>query len=82
MPIEESLLEKKVFDIVAEILEVNADALTTESAMGSIPRWDSLSNLKIIFELEARFDVVFDLDDLIEVRSIADCIGLVKKVAK
>ena len=60
---------------------MNADALTTESAMGSIPRWDSLSNLKIIFELD-RFDVVFDLDDLIEVRSIADCIGLVKKVAK
>ena len=33
--------------------------------MGSTPRWDSLKNLKIIFELEASFNLVFDLDDLI-----------------
>ena len=82
MPMDDPLLEHRIVDIIAEILEVNADALTTESAMGSTPRWDSLNNLKIIFELEASFNLVFDLDDLIEVRSIADCIGLVKKSNK
>ena len=82
MPMDDPLLEQRIVSIIAEILEVNADALTKESAMGSTPRWDSLKNLKIIFELEASFNLVFDLDDLIEVRSIADCIGLVNKSRK
>ena len=57
---------------------MNADALTTESN-GINTQMGFIYNLKMVFELEARFDVVVDLDDLIEVRSIVDCIGLVKK---
>ena len=79
MPVEEPLLEERVVSIIAKILDVSADELTTESAMGSTPRWDSLKNLKIIFELEKSFNLVFDLDDLIEVRSVADCVCLVEK---
>ena len=79
MPIDEHLLERRIIDIIAKILEVDADALTRESAMGSISSWDSLNNLKIIFELEASFNLAFDLDDLVEVRSVADCVNLVQK---
>lgn len=78
MAIEEPLLETRIIGIIAKILEVDAHALTKESAIGSIPKWDSLNHLKIIFELEASFNLAFDLDDLVEVRSVADCVGLVQ----
>ena len=79
MPVDEPLLEERIVSIIAKILEISADELTTESAMGSTPGWDSLRNLKIIFELEKSFNLVFDLDDLVEVRSVTDCVWLVEK---
>lgn len=67
-----------VRSIVSNILEVGFEDIHTGSEMGSVNNWDSLCNLRILFEVESRFQVKFDLIDLTLVRTVGDWADLVK----
>ena len=57
--------------IVAEILGLEARELTEESGVDVTERWDSLSHLTIMAEIEQRFGHSFSPEDLAEAQTIA-----------
>ena len=71
-------MEDKMKETVAEALEVDKSQITDESSMGNIENWDSLSHIRIITNLEEKFDVKFDENDIMRMTSIAE----IKKVLK
>lgn len=68
--------EKALLQLVAEILEVDADevALTDDlEALG----WDSLSNISFIAEVDSAASVTIEADALADATTVADLHALV-----
>ena len=72
-------LEKKVFEIIAQCLEISASDLSEETAIGDFPSWDSLGHMVIISELEKEFSIKFDMESIIDMEDIADIIEIVEE---
>jgi acyl carrier protein len=57
--------------IVADILAQEPGALTESSGVDVTPEWDSLRHLAIMTEVEQQFGHRFELDDILEARTIS-----------
>lgn len=55
------------------IFNVEEAALTEEFCAGKVTNWDSITQMALVSELEEKFDIMFDIDDIIEFSSY--CIG-------
>lgn len=53
--------------------------ITRESNAGAIDKWDSMSNLILIDELEKRFGMKFSLDEILEAQNVGDLCDIIKK---
>jgi acyl carrier protein len=62
----------KLYNIIAEIMEVPVSEINDESSPETIENWDSFRGLVLADELETRYDVKFILDDLISVKTVDD----------
>lgn len=72
--------KNKVIAVVAEILKTSPKDLDMEMMMGDIDEWDSLNHTLIITALEKEFNVVFDLDQVVDVEGVSDLVSLVQRV--
>lgn len=68
-----------VREIAAGVLGVRASDLTERSAPRDVPGWDSLATLEILTEIEAQFGVSLDLEEIVELATIADWERLVSQ---
>lgn len=69
---------QEVKEIVAELLGVSVNCLSSATKVGDIPEWDSLAQLSIVTTLEERYDVDIDPEIMMDVSSIADLVKLVE----
>jgi acyl carrier protein len=46
---------------------------------GEIPTWDSLQHMALIGDLEDRFDIMLETDDVIGMASFDDAVRILKK---
>ena len=71
-------IEEKVKEIIAKVLEVPADQINEDTAIGDIPEWDSLSHIQIISAIEKEFgfhftpDVMMDLEDVSDISAAVE----------
>ena len=77
-----SIHSEKVKAIVADILKVDVDMITEELAIGDIPEWDSVANIKLLQALEEKFSIEIDVFDALEAEDIYDFSMLVDKYVK
>ena len=76
-------MEAQVKDIIARVLNVDAEMITDDLSSGDIPEWDSVGNLAIISTIEQELEIEFPLEDLFDltsVRSLVDEVNLLKNV--
>lgn len=66
---------KKVFK---DIFEIEDEALV-ELKYQDIPAWDSLGHMSMIGALEDEFDIMFEMDDIIEFSSFQKGIETLRK---
>ena len=70
--------EKNEFVAFAEdLFGVPRGSLSPETAMGSIPQWDSVMHVRLAMETEAAFGVAIPFDRLAEIRTLAGFAALV-----
>ena len=72
------MIMEKVFNLIADILNVSVDSISNELAVGDIPEWDSLAHMRIISSLEAEFGVSLDIEQILEIEDVEDIIEAVK----
>jgi acyl carrier protein len=48
--------------------------------MGDVPQWDSLNHMAVVLAVEREFNLVFDLDDVVDLDGVADLIDLVDRL--
>lgn len=65
--------ENKIIDIIVEAAKhvfKDANNISITSSSRNTPGWDSLGNVNLIMEIEERFNVEFDEDDMLKATSL------------
>ena len=75
-------MEEKVIKLIAEVLQVPASDITTETEIGELDEWDSLRNVTIIAELQKQFNITITQDMLMDLENVADIIDMVEDLTK
>lgn len=70
-------VKEKVFEVIAEVCEVDKSEVTLESSVGDFPAWDSMGHLAILSNVEEAFDISFDPEEMMELEDASDIIKAV-----
>ena len=62
--------EARLYMTLADILQVDAATLTGASSPDTIATWDSLAVVNLVAELEAVFDVQFDILEIADFHNV------------
>jgi len=71
-------LELKLITTAAGFLKVDPSALNLDSGPGDLPRWDSFAQVGLIAEIEARFDLAFDVDEITTFETLRDMLEAIR----
>ena len=69
-------MEKRILNIIANVLDVDINEIALDTAIGDLPEWDSIHHLQIIAELEKEFGIKYTPEELAELEDISDLISL------
>ena len=62
-----------------ECFSINESALNDDLKYNSIPEWDSVGHMGLIAELEEVFDIMMEMDDIIDFSSYKKGFELIAK---
>ena len=68
----------KVEEIVGKIFGIDSSKITDETSPDNTEEWDSFTGLLLATELEEKFDVKFNFDEIALVKNVGD----IKKALK
>ena len=68
---------EKIRPIISDIMMVADDDITMASTPNTIEAWDSLRLLDMVLALESEFDVQFSPDEIEEMTTVANIVGVV-----
>lgn len=74
-------IEEKVREIIAGILKVDGSMINEDTAIGGIPGWDSLNQMRILSDIESETGVQFTADILLELEDFKDIVEAVKALS-
>ena len=75
-------MSRKVFEIVADVLNTKLEVLSDDTTQADIETWDSLNSLLLVNEIEKEFDVKFTIDEVIKIEKISDIKKILIKKGK
>jgi len=62
----------KFYEIVGNILGVDASSLNEGSNASNVPQWDSLRHIEVIFAVESAYQVRFTMPEIAGLRNLGD----------
>lgn len=71
-------IKDKVFEIIANVLSVNASEITLDSTVGDFPSWDSLGQLNILQRVQDEFEIEFEPEEMMDIEDVNDIIKAVE----
>lgn len=71
-------IENRVHKIISDVLKVPLEQVTEELAIGDIPEWDSVANIRLLQKLEEIFEIEIDAIDALDAEDVFDFVKLVK----
>lgn len=69
---------EEFLNFMAEILETETESLTLETAQEDVETWDSLMQLRLVGEIEAKYGVMIPMDDISKIKTLGDFYQFVK----
>lgn len=66
-------------EIFSSVLELPIEDVTDSLAYSQYYKWDSMSHMIIIADIEAAFNIILDTDDIIDMSSFAKAREILKK---
>lgn len=57
---------------VSSILGVNQNELSEETTYGSIDQWDSLMHIRLVAEIEEKYNVDIPMEDIAKIKTLKD----------
>jgi acyl carrier protein len=75
----ELMLWEEVKRAFTEALELPAETDVEALEIGADPHWDSVGHMALVAELENRFGIVLETDDMIDMSSYAKVLEIVRR---
>jgi len=63
-------LEKKLFKLISQILEVPLENINRDSSPDTIMGWDSLKHINLVLAIEQDFNVQFKEQQIVEMLNV------------
>lgn len=63
---------------MAEILETDAAGLTLETAQSDVETWDSLMQLRLVGEVEAKYGIMIPMDEVSNITTLGGFYNFIK----
>lgn len=63
---------EKFLALASDILEVDPEEISLETAYGAFESWDSLRMMRLIMEIEAEYDVVIPIEHAAKIKTLND----------
>ena len=68
----DNALPQTFLELAADVFGVGVEALSPDTAFGSIEGWDSVNHLRLVMETEAKFGKPIPLEAVPGLRTLAD----------
>ena len=65
-------MSKKLYGIIARVMDISIDEITDNSSPETIPSWDSFNSYILLDELESEFKTEFTIDEVTETKNVSD----------
>ena len=65
-------MSKKLYEIIAKVMDISIDEINDNSSPETIPSWDSFNSYILLDELESEFKTEFTIDEVTETKNISD----------
>ena len=76
-------IKNSIFRIISSTLKINVNQINLEKTAEDFTEWDSLSNVRLILNLEKFFKVKINISEVYQLNNINDLVNLIiKKVEK
>ncbi len=62
-----NVTEVKLKKVLADVFKIEATAVTEDTSVDTVERWDSLTHLNLILALESEFGVSFSEEQSVEI---------------
>lgn len=72
-------MDKQVKRIMADVLNLDQDAIGAATAQESVDTWDSLKHITLCLALEEEFGVSFDVEEIESMVSYCDVVRILKR---
>jgi acyl carrier protein len=76
---EDFSVEEQVRQLMADVLNLDPNAIDGSTSQDSTSSWDSLSHINLIVALEQEFQVSFDVSEIESMLSYSDILETVEK---
>lgn len=63
---------KEFLDFIAGIMEVDPSELSEDTAHGQFSKWDSLMHMRLVMEVEEKYDTEIPIDEVPEIKTLKD----------
>jgi len=71
--------EDQVVAVFARVLGIDASQVTDELRYNTIPQWDSIAHMSVVAALEEAFNVMIDMDEVIDMSSVGKAREILRK---
>jgi acyl carrier protein len=65
-------MSKKLYSIIARVMDVSITNINDDSSPETIPSWDSFNSYILLDELESEFKTEFTIDEVTEKKNVYD----------
>jgi len=65
-------MSERLYNLVAKVMNIQSSLINDESSPESIENWTSFNGYVLLYELETEFKVKFTIDEVMDVKKIAD----------
>ncbi len=71
--------EDQVVAVFARVLGIDASQVNDELRYNTIPQWDSIAHMSVVAALEEAFNVMIDMDEVIDMSSVGKAREILRK---
>ena len=65
-------MSKKLYGIIAKVMDISINEINDNSSPETIPSWDSFNSYILLDELETEFKIEFTIDEITETKNVSD----------
>lgn len=70
---------ERLLKVFTQSLAVSQDIIKDDLEYNSIQQWDSTAHMALVAQLEAEFNIMLDIDDIIDMSSVGQCKKILSK---